>query len=49
LKLAADAIATNAFDHSPTIAALACNGFAQTPAQVAAVTTLDASAAMGSC
>jgi hypothetical protein len=50
LKLAADAIATNAFDDSPTIAALACSGFVQAPAQVvAAVTTRNASATTGSC
>lgn len=49
LKLAADAIATNAFDSSPTMAALACGGFAQMPAQVAAVTAFDASATAGSC
>jgi len=50
LKLAADAITTNAFDDSPTMAALACGGFVQAPAQVvAAVTTRNASATTGSC
>jgi hypothetical protein len=49
LKLAADAIAPNAFDDTPTMAALACGGFAQPALQVAAVTTPTASAATGSC
>jgi hypothetical protein len=50
LKLAADAIPTDGFDDSPTIAALACGGFVQAPAQVvAAVTTRNASSTTGSC
>ena len=49
LKLAADAIATNAFDESPTIAALACGGFAQVPASVVSLMAANASAATGSC
>ncbi len=49
LKLAADAIATNAFDDSATIAALACRGFAEMPQRVVAVTTQSASATTGSC
>jgi hypothetical protein len=50
LKLAADPIATNAFDETPTIAALACGGFVQAPAQVvAAVASTTASATTGTC
>jgi hypothetical protein len=49
LKLAADAIAPNAFDDTPTMAALACGGFAQPALEVAAVMTPTASAATGSC
>jgi hypothetical protein len=49
LKLAADAITPNAFDDTPTMAALACGGFAQPALQVAAVMTPAASAATGSC
>ena len=50
LKLAAAATTANAFEDSPTIAALACGGFVQAPAQVVAVvTTLNASATTGSC
>jgi hypothetical protein len=49
LKLAAPPIPLDAFDSSPTIAALACAGFAQAPPQVVAFTAHDASAATGSC
>jgi hypothetical protein len=49
LKLAADAIAPIAFDDTPTMAALACGGFAAPAPQVAAVTTPTANATAGSC
>jgi hypothetical protein len=49
LKLAAAAIASNAFDDTPTMAALACGGIAQAPAQLLAATTPASSAATGSC
>jgi hypothetical protein len=49
LKLAAGAIAPNAFDDTPTMAALACGGSTQAPAQLLAATTPASSAATGSC
>jgi len=49
LKLAADAIAPNAFDDTPTMAALACGGFTQGPAQLLAAAAPTGSAATGSC
>jgi hypothetical protein len=49
LKLTAQAIAPNAFDDTPTMAALACGGSAQAPAQLLAATTPASSAATGSC
>jgi hypothetical protein len=49
LKLAADPIASNAFDHSATMAALACRGFTEAPVRLAALTMPTASATAGSC
>jgi hypothetical protein len=49
LKLAADPIPANAFDDTPTMAALACGGYAQAPTQLLAATTPASRAATGSC
>jgi hypothetical protein len=49
LKLAAAPIAPNAFDDTPTMAALACGGFADAPAQLLAATTPATSTTTGSC